>query len=63
MDLTSIRSSGRSADRIDAAIGELRCVYGANSTFLYGDQNGDGVADFMLALAGMMALAASDFIL
>lgn len=47
----------------DAAIGELRCVYNTNSTLIYGDQNGDGRADFMLALAGTTPLAASDFVL
>ena len=47
----------------DATIGELRCVYSATSTYIYGDQNGDGRADFMLALTGTTPLAASDFVL
>ncbi|WP_225009885.1 M64 family metallopeptidase [Novosphingobium percolationis] len=47
----------------DAAIGELRCAYSATSTYIYGDQNGDGRADFMLALTGTTPLAASDFVL
>lgn len=47
----------------DSVIGELRCVYGTSNTYVYGDQNGDGVADFMLCLTGTTTLAASDFVL
>ena len=47
----------------DAQIGELRCTYEASTTYLYGDQNGDGVADFMLAITGTTVLAAGDFVL
>ncbi|WP_225206952.1 M64 family metallopeptidase [Novosphingobium huizhouense] len=50
-------------DTSDAQIGELRCEYGATVTLVYGDQNGDGVADFMLSIAGTTVLAASDFVL
>jgi Ca2+-binding RTX toxin-like protein len=41
--------------------GQLRFDSGSSSVF--GDVNGDGVADFEIALTGVTSLAAGDFIL
>ncbi|QNM82911.1 calcium-binding protein [Sphingomonas sabuli] len=43
--------------------GELRYVQNAGNTFVMGDTNGDGAADFMIRLDGLHSLAASDFLL
>jgi Ca2+-binding RTX toxin-like protein len=43
--------------------GELRYHNGATATFVYGDIEGDGAADFSIILGGHHTLAASDFIL
>ncbi|RJF80529.1 hypothetical protein D3874_25710 [Oleomonas cavernae] len=43
--------------------GELRYVAGTGSSAVYGDVDGNGVADFMLTLAGVAALASTDFLL
>lgn len=42
--------------------GQLRYVSGA-TTMIYGDVNGDGTADFAIALTGAHALVAGDFVL
>ena len=43
--------------------GELRVVRGAADTFVYGDVNGDGNADFALHLEGALALRQGFFLL
>lgn len=43
--------------------GELRSVKSASYTYLYGDTNGDGTADFLILLDGQHSLAGGDFIL
>jgi len=43
--------------------GELRYQEISGNTFVYGDTNGDGVADFMIRLDGGHALVAGDFVL
>lgn len=43
--------------------GELRYATVGNKTVVYGDDDGDRVADFHIDLTGKLALAASDFIL
>ena len=43
----------------DGHAGELRFEGG----FVYGDVNGDGVADFSIRVAGLSKMAASDFVL
>jgi hypothetical protein len=47
----------------DSKIGELRYEQSGTRVYVYGDQNGDGVADFVLRIDGVTALAASDFVL
>lgn len=46
-----------------ASAGELRYFTSNNHTYVQGDVNGDGVADFQIDLAGSIALRAVDFIL
>jgi Ca2+-binding RTX toxin-like protein len=46
-----------------SAEGELRFEYVGGNTFVQGDTNGDGVADFTIQLTGLHALQASDFLL
>jgi Ca2+-binding RTX toxin-like protein len=43
--------------------GELRYEQSGGATFVYGDTNGDGAADFALAVAGLTSFVASDFVL
>jgi Ca2+-binding RTX toxin-like protein len=43
--------------------GELRYQVTGGNTYVYGDVNGDGVADFGILLKGITAVTASDFIL
>ena len=43
--------------------GELRYEITNGNTYLTGDTNGDGLADFMVRLDGSHALVAGDFIL
>ena len=43
--------------------GELRYVEDAADTYVYGDTNGDGQADFAIHLVGALPLAATDFVL
>ena len=43
--------------------GELRFALQDGSIFVYGDVNGDGVADFAVKLANITTIVASDFIL
>ena len=45
------------------AAGELRYVKTATNTFIYGDVNGDQVADFSIGLSGLHTLAGTDFLL
>lgn len=46
-----------------ASAGELRYFTSNSHTYVQGDVNGDGVADFQIDLAGSIALRAIDFIL
>jgi len=43
--------------------GELRYVQSASYTYVYGDTNGDGTADFLVLLDGQNSLIGGDFIL
>lgn len=43
--------------------GQLRYQQTSGNTYVMGDQNGDGVADFWVRLDGLKTMAASDFIL
>ncbi len=43
--------------------GELRFEQGSTHTFVYGDTNGDGVADFAIRVDGLHMLGSSDFLL
>ncbi|MFD2450838.1 type I secretion C-terminal target domain-containing protein [Ideonella paludis] len=43
--------------------GELRSVATATGTTIYGDLNGDGVADFLIKVNGNISLVATDFVL
>jgi Ca2+-binding RTX toxin-like protein len=43
--------------------GQLRYVHAAGNTYIEGDTDGDGTADFVLALTGTIDLVAADFIL
>ncbi|MCH8615703.1 hypothetical protein LZ016_06265 [Sphingomonas sp. SM33] len=43
--------------------GELRTVQSASFTYVYGDTNGDGIADFLVLLDGVQLLSGADFIL
>lgn len=47
----------------DARIGEVRYVASASGVHVYGDQNGDGIADFMIRVDGVASLSAADFVL
>ena len=47
----------------DTIIGELRYEQSGTRVYVYGDQNGDGIADFVLRIDGVTALAAGDFVL
>jgi len=43
--------------------GELRYAVSGSKTVVYGDDDGDRVADFHIDLSGKLTLAAGDFIL
>ncbi len=43
--------------------GQLHYAQAGGSTYVEGDTNGDGVADFVIALTGTINLVASDFVL
>jgi len=43
--------------------GELRTYQASGNTYVVGDTNGDGVADFMIRVDGLHSLQASDFII
>jgi len=43
--------------------GELRCVIGLHHTVIFGDVNGDGIADLKIILHSAIDLAAADFVL
>jgi len=43
--------------------GELRAEQIDGNTFVQGDTNGDGIADFVIRVDGLQALTGSDFIL
>jgi len=47
----------------DSKIGELRYETSATGVIVYGDQNGDGIADFALRVDGVSSLSAGDFLL
>ena len=54
---------GSIASAFSSTAGELRYAQVAGSTYVYGDTDGDGVADVVLALAGTIDLTAADFVL
>ncbi len=43
--------------------GQLRYAQSAGDTVIYGDTNGDRIADFAIHLEGTVSLAATDFVL
>ena len=45
----------------DKVAGELRYDVTGGNTYVYGDMNGDGVADFAIVLKGITSLSAADF--
>ena len=45
------------------AAGELRAYQDDANTYVEGDTDGDGVADFMIRLDGLHSLSGSDFLL
>ena len=47
----------------DEVAGQLHQVTLGSQTIIEGDVNGDGVADFQIALNGKLTLASSDFLL
>ena len=53
----------RGADAFTHHAGELRYAITGGNTYVYGDTNGDGVADFTIALHGAVTLQATDFIM
>ena len=53
----------RGADAFTHHAGELRYAVTGGNTYVYGDTNGDGVADFTIALHGAIALQVTDFIM
>jgi serralysin len=50
-------------DQFDGKAGELRFDNSGHNTMIYGDVDGDGVADFAIKLVGEHALTAADFVL
>ena len=44
------------------AAGELRYAHAQGNTYIEGDTNGDGSADFMIRLDGMHVVDAADFV-
>lgn len=50
-------------DAFSHTAGELRFEQVSGDTFVYGDVNGDGKADFEIELTGMMTLQDKDFVL
>lgn len=50
-------------DAFSGEAGELRSVIDGDTTYLFGDVTGDGLADFEVVLAGAVPLDASDFVL
>lgn len=51
------------AQTFTGAAGELRSWSNATTTFVAGDVDGDGAADFAIVLNGVVTLAATDFAL
>lgn len=51
------------ADRFTGTEGELRAVRSARDTTVFGDIDGDKLADFAITLTGAMTLVAGDFVL
>ena len=50
-------------EKFHGKAGELRFVKDDGDTFVYGDVNGNGKADFAIALDRLLTLTKSDFIL
>lgn len=50
-------------DRFSGSAGELRYQKSKGATFVYGDVDGDGRADFGIKLAGAITLTGDDFVL
>jgi len=73
IDLTLVDASSKTiSDQAFAFIGnaafhkvagELRYAQSGGSTYVQGDTNGDGVADFWIGLSGLITLKAADFVL
>jgi hypothetical protein len=62
IDLSGLGFSSLTTGAFTGVAGQLRVSTGAN-TFVYGDVDGDRVADFYLVLSGMKPLTLGDFIL
>jgi len=50
-------------ERFSGAAGALRYATGGGTTYLSGDLDGDGQADFVIKLDGQIGLTAADFVL
>src|SRR5690606_18299521 len=50
-------------DAFTGVAGQLHYVHAGPNTFIEGDTNGDGVADFVIRLDGLHDLVAGDFVL
>ncbi len=51
------------AEAFTHVAGQLHYVQEGGATFVEGDTNGDGLADFSLRLTGTISLVAGDFVL
>ncbi|MBB3394994.1 MULTISPECIES: polysaccharide lyase family 7 protein [unclassified Rhizobium] len=68
IDANATVSGGQAFDFIGTAVfsekaGELRYVNAGLETYVYGDLNGDGAADFSIHVDGVVQLHSSDFVL
>jgi Ca2+-binding RTX toxin-like protein len=62
LSLEFIGTAAFLGDGSDAAKGQVRYVTSAASTTIFGDLDGDGVADFRVTITGVFALDSGDFI-
>jgi restriction endonuclease Mrr len=63
LDLRAAASGFIGTAAFSKTAGELRYQEIGGNTYVSGDTNGDGLADFLIRLAGSHALTSSDFVL
>ncbi|PDT80358.1 polysaccharide lyase family 7 protein [Sinorhizobium sp. BJ1] len=68
IDANALVSEGQAfkfigTDAFSSKAGELRYVNTSSETYIYGDVNGDGAADFSIHVDGVFTLQGSDFVL